>query len=88
MSFSLTTSLALTPSLTLLKKLPTPLALSGMAQWVGHFPANQKVACQFDSQSGYVLGLWTRSPGGGVREATHQYFSCTSLASLSLRINK
>ena len=49
--------------------------LAGVAQWIEHQPADQKVAS--DSQSGHMPGLWARSPVGGVREATNQRISCT-----------
>ena len=43
-------------------------ALTGVAQWVGHCPLNQKGA---GSWSGHVPGLWARSPVGGVFEAAN-----------------
>ena len=30
---------------------------------------------QFESHSGYMCGLWARSPAGGMREVTYQSFS-------------
>ena len=42
---------------------------SGVAQWIGRWPANQGV-CWFDSQLGHMPGLGARSPAGGVRAAT------------------
>ena len=65
-------------------------ALAGVAQWIEYQSANQ-MGHQFDSQSGHIPGLWTRSPAGGVREATtHRCFSPSLFLSLplSLKINK
>ena len=42
------------------------VALAGVAQWIEHWPVNQRVG----SQSGHMPGLWARSPVGGTREAT------------------
>ena len=41
------------------------LALAGVAQWIEHGPANQRVACLIPSP-GYMPGLWARSSVGGV----------------------
>ena len=45
-------------------------ALAGVAQWVKHWPGNQRIDCRFDSQSGHMPGLWARLLVGGMREAT------------------
>ena len=41
--------------------------LCGSVDWA---PACEPKGRQFDSQSGHVPGLWSRSPIGGIREAT------------------
>ena len=46
------------------------IVLAGVAHWIDGLSANQRVAGQFDSQSGYMPGLQARSPVEGVREAT------------------
>ena len=35
--------------------------------------------CRFNSQSGYMSGLWAGSPAGGMQEATDPFISCTSV---------
>ena len=43
------------------------LALAGMVQWIEHQPK-----CHwFDSQSGYMPGLWARSPVGALKRQPH-----------------
>ena len=58
-------------------------ALTGVAQWVGHRPANRKAA-QLDSQSGHMPGLQARSPVEGVQETTVRSFSPSLSSSLPL----
>ena len=45
------------------------LALAGVAQWT-EWPAWEPKGRRFDSESGHMPGLRTRSPVGGVQEAT------------------
>ena len=47
------------------------LALAGMAQWIEHWPVNEKVTSSIPSL-GHMPGLWARSPVGGAQEATTQ----------------
>ena len=44
-------------------------ALAGVAQWIEHWTANQRVAGLIPTHS-TCLGLRVRSPVGGVQEAT------------------
>ena len=47
-----------------------PRALAAVAQWIEHWPANQRVTGSI--QSGYMPGFWAGPPVGGEREAnTH-----------------
>ena len=41
------------------------MALAGVAQWIEHRPANQRVVGSIPSQ-GTCLRLWARSPVGGM----------------------
>ena len=64
------------------------LTLAGVAQWIEHQPANQRVADSIHSQ-GTRLGCG--SPVGRVSEATTHYCFSPSLSPslpLSLKINK
>ena len=49
--------------------------LTGVAQWVGHPPANRKLAGSMPD----LPGLWARSLVGGVGEAADQCFCHTSM---------
>ena len=40
------------------------LALAGAAQWIECRPVNEPKGHWFDTQAGYVSGLWARSPVG------------------------
>ena len=55
---------------------------AGVAQWIEHWPMNQKVANSI--WSGPMPGLWARSAVGGVQEATNQCFSPSLSPSLLL----
>ena len=60
----------------------------GSVDWA---PTCEPKGCWFDSQSGYMPGLWARSPIGGVREATAHWCVSPSLSPstpLSLKRNK
>ena len=46
------------------------IALAGVAQWIEHLGACDPKGRRFDSQSGHMPGLQTRSPVGSTREAT------------------
>ena len=49
------------------------LALAGVAQWIEHLPANQRVSGSIPIQrvsSSITPALWAISPVGGVQEAT------------------
>ena len=60
-------------------------ALAGVAQWIEHWPANQKV----DGSIPTLPGLWVRSPVGDLWEATsHWCFSPSLSFSLPLSKNK
>ena len=48
-------------------------ALAGVAQWIKQGLC-EPMGHQFDSQSGHMPGLQTRSPVGGMREATTHGF--------------
>ena len=64
------------------------LALAGMAQWIEHWPVNEKVTSSIPSL-GHMPGLWARSPVGGAQEATTQWCFSSSLSpSLPLSKNK
>ena len=52
-------------------------ALTGMAQWVGCHPANQKFISSIP-ESEHMPGLQARSPVGGMRKATNRHFSRVS----------
>ena len=53
----------------------TDMALAGVAQWIEHWPENQRVASLIPSLE-HMPGLQARSPVGGVRETTtHKCFS-------------
>ena len=68
-------------------KIPS-LALTGVAKWIEHRPANQRVAGLIPSL-GNVPELQARSPVGGVREsATHWCFSLSPSPPFCLKINK
>ena len=45
------------------------LLMACVAQWIECWPMNQRVA-SFDSQSGHMPGLQSRSPVGGAQETT------------------
>ena len=47
-------------------------SLAGVAQWIECQAENQRAA-HLISNLGHMPGLWTRSPTGGVREATTHY---------------
>ena len=52
------------------------MSLAGMAQWIEHQPANQKLASPYPVRAhAWVVG---QSPVGGAREATNPCFSGTS----------
>ena len=58
---------------TVKKNFPPSPGWCGSVDWV---PVCEPKGCQFDSQSGHMLGLQARSTGGGVWQATtHWYFS-------------
>ena len=40
--------------------------LAGVAQWIHHWPVNQRVTGSITSQGGHMPGLRARSPFGGV----------------------
>ena len=74
------------------EKITWSLGWCGLVDWA---LACELDGCRFDSRWGCMLGLWARSPVGGVWEATDWCFSCTyffpSLSPslpLSLKINK
>ena len=46
------------------------VALTGVAQWIGHWPVNRK-ATGFDSQSEHTHGLQARSLVGGCKRQPH-----------------
>ena len=61
------------------------MTLTGVAEWVGHCPANQKVDSLIPGQSTYLgcrPGPWSRS----VREAADRCFSPSLSPSLLLSI--
>ena len=72
----------------------TSQALAGVAQWIEHWPVNQKVAIQFPVRA--CAGLQARSPVGVCKRQlinvslTHHCFSPSFSPSLplSLQINK
>ena len=55
--------------------------LAGVARWVGHQSANQKVAGSVLGQ-GHMPGLWARSLAGAMWETTDRCFSHTSMSLL------
>ena len=70
-----------------------PSALAGVAQWIKHWPGNQRVAssipsCRFNSQSGHRPGLQAR--GGGATRGNHtlMFLSLFFPPFPSLKINK
>ena len=40
------------------------IALTSVAQWVGHHLPGKAIGHWFNSQSGHILGLWVQSPVG------------------------
>ena len=63
------------------------MTLAGVAQWIEHWPANQRATGSIPSL-GHMPGLRARSPVRGVPAANTCWCFSPSLLPLSLKINK